>query len=57
VPGQAWTYWNRGPGPGPTYLEEEAGHEWSHRTGRAAAANLVGVAEALRAHPMPVPSE
>lgn len=25
VPGQAWTYWNRGPGPGPTYLEEEAG--------------------------------
>jgi len=55
VPGQAWTYWNRGPGPGPTYLEEEAGHEWSHRTGRAAAANLVAVAEALRAHPMPPP--
>ena len=57
VPGQAWTYWNRGPGPGPTYLEEDEGHEWSHRTGRAAAANLVAVAEALRAHPMPVPPE
>jgi multimeric flavodoxin WrbA len=57
VPGQAWTYWNRGPGPGPTYLDTDEGHEWSHRTGRAAAANLVAVAEALRAHPMPVPPE
>ena len=29
VPAQAWTYWNKGPGPGPTYLESDEGHEWS----------------------------
>ncbi len=57
VPGQAWTYWNKGPGPGPTYLETDEGHEWSHRTGRTAAANLVAVATALRTAPMgPPPS-
>lgn len=55
VPGQAWTYWNKGPGPGPSYLETMEGHEWSHRTGRTAAANLVAVARALRAAPMPPP--
>jgi multimeric flavodoxin WrbA len=53
IPGQAWTYWNRGPGPGPTYLETEAGHEWSEKTGRAMAANLVAVARALQLHPIP----
>ncbi len=57
VPGQAWTYWNRGPGPGPSYLETDEGHEWSRTTGQAAAANLVAVAEALRERPMgPPPS-
>jgi multimeric flavodoxin WrbA len=55
VPGQAWTYWNRGPGPGPSYLETEEGREWSHTTGRAAASNLVAVASALAAHPIPAP--
>ena len=30
VPAQAWTYWNKGPGPGPTYLETDEGHEWSY---------------------------
>jgi multimeric flavodoxin WrbA len=55
VPGQAWTYWNRGPGPGKSYLEDEAGREWSHTTGRAAASNLVAVARALRANPLPPP--
>jgi multimeric flavodoxin WrbA len=55
VPGQAWTYWNRGPGPGASYLEDDAGRDWSHKTGRAAAANLAAVARALRAHPMPAP--
>ncbi len=57
VPGQAWTYWNRGPGPGPTYLEEPEGHEWSATTGRSAAANLVAVASALQASPMSPPPD
>lgn len=47
IPGQAWTYWNRGPGPGDGYLDSEAGHEWSHETGRTAARNLVTAARAL----------
>ena len=56
VPAQAWTYWNKGPGPGPTYLETDEGHDWSARTARTAAANLVAAAEALAAHPLPKPS-
>ncbi len=56
VPGQAWTYWNKGPGPGPSYLETDEGHEWSRTTGEAAAANLVAVARALTHHPLPVPA-
>jgi multimeric flavodoxin WrbA len=55
IPGQAWTYWNRGPGPGPSYLETEEGHDWSHSTGKAAAANLVAAAKALQANPIPAP--
>jgi len=55
VPGQAWTYWNKGPGPGPTYLETDEGHDWSASTGRTMAANLAAVAEALRQHPIPAP--
>jgi multimeric flavodoxin WrbA len=53
IPGQAWTYWNKGPGPGEDYSETEEGHEWSHETGRAAAANLVAAAKALAANPSP----
>ncbi|GAA1560874.1 flavodoxin family protein [Actinomadura kijaniata] len=57
IPGQAWTYWNRGPGPGPSFGETDEGHEWSVRTGRAMAANLHAVAAALAAVPMgPPPS-
>ncbi len=55
VPGQAWTYWNRGPGPGDSYLESDAGKDWSHSTGRTAAANLVAVARALTERPIPAP--
>ena len=55
IPGQAWTYWNRGPGPGDDYLDEEAGHEWSHETGRTAAANLLAAARALAERPIPPP--
>lgn len=47
IPGQAWTYWNRGPGPGDDYLASEAGRDWSHETGRTAARNLVTAARAL----------
>lgn len=53
IPGQAWTYWNRGPGPGPSYTETDEGHEWSESTGQTMAANLVAAAAALRANPLP----
>lgn len=52
IPGQAWTYWNKGPGPGPDYSDTDEGHSWSHTTGRAMAGNLVGVARALAAIPL-----
>jgi multimeric flavodoxin WrbA len=55
VPGQAWTYWNMGPGPGPSYLETQHKHDWSERTGRTAASNLAAVARALEARPIPAP--
>jgi multimeric flavodoxin WrbA len=56
IPGQAWTYWNRGPGPGPSYLETDDGHDWSQKTARGMAANLVAVARALEQRPIPSPS-
>lgn len=55
VPAQSWTYWHLGPGPGPDYLDDVTGHEWAHRTGETAAANLLAVARALRSAPLPVP--
>lgn len=55
IPPQSWTYWNRGPGPGPSYSDTGEGHDWSHSTGRAMAANLVGVAAALEARPLSAP--
>jgi multimeric flavodoxin WrbA len=55
IPGQAWTYWNRGPGPGPSYPETDEGHDWSESTGRAMAQNLKAVADALAATPMAAP--
>lgn len=55
VPGQGWTYWNMGPGPGPSYLDTDHKHDWSQSTGRTMAANLVAVATALREHPIPPP--
>lgn len=56
IPGQSWTYWNRGPGPGPSYTETDEGHDWSRETGEAAAANLLAVARALEATPIPASS-
>ena len=55
IPGQAWTYWNRGPGPGDDYLDSDAGKEWAHSTGRSAASNLLAAARALAANPIPAP--
>ena len=55
IPGQAWTYWHRGPGKGPDYLDDQQGHDWAAKTGRAMAANLVGVARALAAEPLHAP--
>jgi len=47
IPGQAWTYWNRGPGPGPEFSDTQDGHEWSEDTGRTMAQQLVKGARAL----------
>ncbi|MCS0637486.1 NAD(P)H-dependent oxidoreductase [Streptomyces sp. LP05-1] len=55
IPGQAWTYWHLGPGPGPDYLDEEKGRDWAHKTGRAMAANLYGAARALQVTPLNAP--
>jgi len=53
IPGQAWTYWNMGPGPGPEYSDTDHGHEWSARTASTMAANLHAVATALTRQPIP----
>jgi multimeric flavodoxin WrbA len=57
VPGQAWTYWNKGPGPSDaSYLtapDEEK--EWTHSTGEAMAHVLTGAAAALAATPIAKP--
>jgi multimeric flavodoxin WrbA len=53
VPGQSWTYWHLGPGPGPNYLDTEKAHDYADRAGRNAARNLAAVAKALKAAPMP----
>jgi multimeric flavodoxin WrbA len=57
IPGQAWTYWHLGPGAGPDYLDEQRGHDWAAKTGRAMARNLATVARALAAAPMQAPPE
>lgn len=33
IPGQSWTYWNKGSGPGGSYIETDYRHDWSARTG------------------------
>ena len=55
VPGQAWTYWNKGPGPGEEEYLNSEDTEWSDTTGRAAAQNLYAVAHALSVNPVPAP--
>jgi hypothetical protein len=48
---------NNGPGPRPSYGDTDEGHDYSEKTGRAMAANLVGVAKALAAEPLGPPPE
>ena len=55
VPAQAWTYWNKGPGPGEEEYLSSPEKDWTHQTGDAAAQNLVAVARALKANPIPKP--
>lgn len=55
IPAQAWTYWNRGPGPGPQFTDTDEGHDWSIQTGATMASNLHAVAHALRESAIPVP--
>lgn len=55
LPGQGWTYWNTGPGPGEEQYLNSDETDWSNRTGVIAAHNLLAVAEALKARPMPAP--
>ena len=56
IPGNSWTYWHEGPGPGENYLDTDYKHDWSEKTGRTAAINLVTVARALQLTPLPASS-
>ena len=56
VPGQAWTYWNKGPGPGDEVYLNSDETTWSDTTALTAAQNLHAVAAALKNHPLPLPS-
>ena len=49
---QSYTYWNNGPGPGKSYLKSERRKDWSIETAKAAAANIVAVAKALKKTPI-----
>lgn len=55
IPGQSWTYWHLGPGPGPDYLDTDKAHDYSDRVGRNAARNLLALAKVLRPDTYPVP--
>jgi len=57
IPAQAWTYWNKGPGPGEQEWLTTDEREWSITTGHTAARNLLAVARALRSHPLPPPAQ
>ena len=57
VPGNAWTYWNKGPGPGDEVYLTSDERAWTDRAARTAAWNLHAVAEALAARPLPAPSD
>lgn len=48
LPGQNWTYWNKGPGPGEEEWLTTDEREWSTETGKTAAQNLLRTARALQ---------
>lgn len=48
LPGQNWTYWNKGPGPGDEEWLTTDEKEWSTSTGEACAKNLLRTVRALR---------
>jgi multimeric flavodoxin WrbA len=54
-PGQAWTYWNKGPGPSEAEYLTSDEQNWTHSTGDAMAHVLIHVARALAATPIPRP--
>lgn len=56
IPGQAWTYWKKGPGPGDEEWLTTDEREWSITTGQTAAQNVVVAARSLRASPLPAPA-
>jgi multimeric flavodoxin WrbA len=56
VPGQSWTYWNKGPGPGDEEYLTTSEREWSDQKGVTAAQNLQVVATALAASGLPGPA-
>lgn len=55
IPGQAWTYWNKGPGPGEEQYGTSADVEWTHQTGQAMAHVLTHAARALARTSIPKP--
>ena len=55
IPGQAWTYWNKGPGPGSEEYGSTDDKEWTHETGKAMAHVLAHTAAALAQTPVPKP--
>jgi multimeric flavodoxin WrbA len=57
APGQNWTYWNKGPGPGDEEWLDTDERKWSITTGHAAASNIAALARALKASPIPAPPE
>ena len=48
LPGQNWTYWNKGPGPGEEEWLTTSERDWSISTGQAAAKNLLRTARELQ---------
>ncbi len=55
IPGQAWTYWNKGPGPGEEEYRTSDETDWTHQTGDTMAHVLFHAARALAASPIPAP--